>query len=217
MEYTGSTIKSFTLESFYNACDISGQGAANAAVPCNFTITGYKALSNTPVASQSFNFEPSEPVDVMQPMSEATLNPDFQQLLGTVVFTVTTPGLVSLVIDNVAGKLLCSYALRIMYHSALTVGRYHTIITHKEFHALDFTRSSPIVKKDRKSYIWSRSLHIAALYRYLTSRSLHFITIVQTTALCNVVNQTLPSAYGPRCGIIILLNFSMGQLKGPCY
>ena len=166
--YSGSTVKSFTLESFYYACEISGQGAANAAAPCTFTVTGYKALSNTPVASQSFDFEPSEAVDVMQPMYQAMLNSGFQQPLETVVFTVTTPLLVTLLMDNVNGKFLCFYALRIMYHSALTVGRYHRVIEYDGLAALDVTRSSQIVKRDRKSYIWSRSLHIVALNHYST-------------------------------------------------
>ena len=108
-------------------------------------------------------------------MYELTLNSGFQQPLETVVFTATSllaaTGLVSLVMDNLAGKLLCFYALRIMYHLALTVSRYYTVLKYDGFDVLDFTRSSQIVKKDLKSYIWSRSLHIAALYRYSTTRS----------------------------------------------
>lgn len=106
----------------------------------------------------------------MQTMYEGTLNSDFQQPLETVVFTVTTPLLVTLLMDNISGKLLCFYALQIMYHSALTVGRYRTVVEHNGSHALDFTGSSQIVRKDRKSYIWGRSLPIVALYRYSTPR-----------------------------------------------
>ena len=191
MAYSGSTIKSFTISSFYYACDISGQGAANAAPSCSFTLTGYKALSNTPVASQSFTFVPSEPVDAMQTMYELTLNSGFQQPLETVVFTATSQlaatGLVSLVIDNLAGKLLCFYALRIMYHLTLTVSRYPTVLEYDGFDVLDFTRFSQIIIKDRKSYIWRRSLHIAALYRFSASQFRIFITVVQTTVLCNLL------------------------------
>ena len=105
-----------------------------------------------PVASQSFTFVPSKPVDAMQTMYELTLNSGFQQSLETVVFTATSllaaTGLVSLVMDNLAGKLLCFYALRIMYHLALTVSRYHTVLKYDGFDVLYFTRSSQIVKKD---------------------------------------------------------------------
>ena len=72
---------------------------------CDVTLTGYKALSNEPIATQSFTFTPSEAVDVMQPMALVTLNSGFQLPLETVVFTVSTP-LVSLSIDNVNGKFL---------------------------------------------------------------------------------------------------------------
>ena len=105
MVYLGSIVKSFTVSSFYCGCEVSGEGAANVATTCDVTLTGYKALSNTPVATQSFTFTPSEPVDIMQPMALVMLNSGFQLPLETVVFTVSTP-LVSLSIDNVDGKSL---------------------------------------------------------------------------------------------------------------
>ena len=75
----------------------------------------------------------------MQPMDQATLNSGFQQPLETVVSTVST-ALVSLVVDNLSGKFLCFYALRIMYHLALTISRYHTVVEHSGFDVLDFTK-----------------------------------------------------------------------------
>ena len=136
------------------------------------------------------------------------------------MFTATSllaaTGLVSLVMDNLAGKLLCFYALWIMHHLALTVSKHPTGLGDG-FDVLDFTRSSQIAKKDCKSYIWRRSLHIAALYRFSASQFRNFITVVQTTVLCNLLKQTLPSSYVPRCGIVMLSNFAMGQLKGLCY
>ena len=146
MAYPGPTVKSFTISSFYYACDISGQGAANDAPSCSFILTGFKALSNTPVASQSFPFVPSKPVDAMQTMHELTLNSGFQQPLETVVVTATSllaaTGLVSLVMDNLAGKLLCFYILWIMYYLALTVSRYYTVLKGDGSDVLYFTRSS---------------------------------------------------------------------------
>ena len=82
----------------------------------------------------------------MQTMYEATLNSNFQQPLETVVFTVATP-LVGLIIDDLSGKFLCFYALRIMYHLALTVGRYHTVVKYNGFDVLEFTKSPKIVKE----------------------------------------------------------------------
>ena len=76
----------------------------------------------------------------MQPVYQPTLNSDFQQPLETVVFTVATP-LVGLIIDDLSGKFLCFYALRIMYHLALIVGRYHTVVEYNGFDVLDCTKS----------------------------------------------------------------------------
>ena len=72
---------------------------------CDGTLTGYKALSNTPVASQSFTFTPSELGDFMQEFSLVTLNFDFQLPLETLVLTVTTPR-VHFLMDNIEGKFL---------------------------------------------------------------------------------------------------------------
>ena len=218
MAYSGSTVKSFTISSFYYACDISGQGAANAAPSCSFTLTGYKALSNTPVASHSFTFVPSEPVDAMQTMYELTLNSGFQQPLETVVFTASllaATGLVSLVIDNLAGKLLCFYALWIMYHLALTVSRYPTVLEYDGFDVLDFTRSSQIVIKDRKSYIWRRSLHIAALYRFSASQFRNFITVVQTTVLLQLAKVNPSHFLCPSLWDYYAFKLRYGSAKGP--
>lgn len=103
MAYSGSTVPSFTVSSFYFGCELSGEGAANVATTCDVTLTGYKVLSNEPVATQSFTFTPSELVDTMQEMSLVMLNSDFQLPLETLVVAVSTP-LVSLLIDNVSGK-----------------------------------------------------------------------------------------------------------------
>lgn len=57
-----------------------------------------------------------------------------------VVFTATSllaaTGVVSLVMDNLAGKLRCFYDLRIMYHLALTVSRYTTVLEYDGFDVL---------------------------------------------------------------------------------
>ena len=140
MAYSGSTVPSFTVGNFYFGCELSGEGAANVTTTCDVTLTGYKVLSNEPVATQSFTFTPSEPVDTMQGMPLVTLNSDLQLPLETLVVAVSTPG-VSMLIVNVVGKHLGYYPLRIMCHLALNVARYHGHTEYDGFDVLDFTKS----------------------------------------------------------------------------
>ena len=102
--YSGSKTKTFSLSSFYYGCTAeTAQGAVSIAVPCNITVTGYKAGSSSPYAAQTFKFVPEEPVDVMNPLTLGTFSTKFQTLQN-VTFAVEPSLLTGLLIDNLVGS-----------------------------------------------------------------------------------------------------------------
>ena len=104
--YAGSTIKSFALDSYSYGCATGlVQGEVEAAVKCSITVTGYKAGSTTPAATQTFDFTPAQPVDLMNPLSFGTFTNAFKGL-EHVNFTFTPSNLVVVVIDNLVGSTL---------------------------------------------------------------------------------------------------------------
>ena len=102
--YAGSKIKSFALDSYYYGCATGLlQGEVEAAVKCSITVTGYKAGSTTPAATQTFDFTPAQPVDLMNALAFGTFSQAFQGLQYA-NFTFTPSTLVVFAIDNLVGS-----------------------------------------------------------------------------------------------------------------
>ena len=102
--YAGSKIKSFALDSYYYGCGTGlVQGEVEAAVNCSITVTGYKAGSTTPAATQTFDFTPAQPVDLMNALAFGTFSHAFQGLQYA-NFTFTHSTLVVFIIDNLIGS-----------------------------------------------------------------------------------------------------------------
>ena len=101
--YAGSNIKSFALDNFYYGCATALlQGEIEAAVNCSITVTGYKAGSTEPAATQTFGFTPDEPVDFMNALAFGTFDSGFQGL-EYANFTFRPSTLVVVLVDNVVG------------------------------------------------------------------------------------------------------------------
>ena len=102
--YTGSKVKSFTLNSFYYGCGVRlQQAAAEPAAACTVTVSGYAAASSAAVATQIFQFTPAEPLDFMNAPTLGIFNSDFTNLV-KVSFEYTPSSTVLLLLDNVVGK-----------------------------------------------------------------------------------------------------------------
>lgn len=102
--YAGSEIKSFALDSWYYGCATGLlQGEVEAAVNCSITATGYKAGSTTPAVTQTFDFTPAQPVDLMNALAFGTFSHAFQGLQYA-NFTFTPSNLVVFAIDNLVGS-----------------------------------------------------------------------------------------------------------------
>ena len=96
----GTTTKSFTPKSFWFGCPSElKQGVVDVAVACNITVKGYKTGSSSPVASQTFEFVPLEPVDVMNPLQFGTFSTKFANIQ-TANFSVQPPTGAGIDIDN---------------------------------------------------------------------------------------------------------------------
>ena len=102
--YPGSKVKSFGLNSFYYGCNTDlKQGEAETAEPCNITVLGYKAGSTKPVASQTFEFNPSLLGGINSPPAFGVFSSKFQGL-EYANFTFTPSTLVALLVDNLVGS-----------------------------------------------------------------------------------------------------------------
>ena len=102
--YPSSKVKSFALKSLYYGCNTAlQQGEVETAVGCSITVTGYKAGSTKPAATQTFQFTPAQPIDLQNAPTLGTFSSAFQGL-EYANFTFTPSTLVVLVIDNVVGS-----------------------------------------------------------------------------------------------------------------
>lgn len=105
ISYSGSTIKSLALSSFYYGCNAAlGQGVVDFATTCTITATGYRAGSNTAAANQEFSFTPAQPLDVMNAPSFGQFSSEFQGL-ETVAFVVAPATTATGVLDDIVGSL----------------------------------------------------------------------------------------------------------------
>lgn len=102
--YPGSKVKSFGLSSFWYGCNTAlRQSDVEDAVACNINVTGYKAKSTKPAATQSFHFTPAEPIDLQNAPTFGMFSSDFQGL-EYANFTFTPSTLVALIVDNIVGS-----------------------------------------------------------------------------------------------------------------
>ena len=104
--YPGSKTKSFSLSSFYYGCDaVLDQGAVSVAVACTITVTGYRAGSSAPYTTQTFDFTPAEPVDLMNPLTFGKFSTKFQNLVNA-TFTAEPTSLLDagVSIDDLVGS-----------------------------------------------------------------------------------------------------------------
>ena len=99
----GPTTKSFSLSSVWYGCDLfSAQSLLAAAAPCTITVTGFKAGSSSPVATQVLSFTTSQTVSLSSPPAFATFSPKFKNL-HSVNITVE-PSDVIFIFDNLIGS-----------------------------------------------------------------------------------------------------------------
>ena len=102
--YPGSKVKNFGLDNFYYGCNTAlKNGEAEVAVSCNITVLGYKAGSTKPVASQTFEFNPSLLGILASPPAFGMFSSKFQGLKYA-NFTITPSTLVVFLIDNLVGS-----------------------------------------------------------------------------------------------------------------
>ena len=102
--YHGSKAKSFGLDSLFYGCETGlAQGEAETAVACNITVTGYKERSKKPVATETFEFNPSRLGILGTAPSYGIFSSLFQGLeYANVTFTPST--LVVVIVDNLIGS-----------------------------------------------------------------------------------------------------------------
>lgn len=101
--YPSSKVKSFGLNSFWYGCNTAlRQSDAETAVACNINVTGYKAKSTKPAATQSFQFTPAQPIDLQNAPTFGRFSSKFQGL-EYANFTFTPSTLVALIVDNIIG------------------------------------------------------------------------------------------------------------------
>lgn len=102
--YTGSKIKSLSLNSLDYGCSLKTmEAAASTALACNITAMSYKAGRSTPVATQLFEFVPAKLVDLMNAPNFGTFGSGFQSLENAKFWVVPLWTAVAL-FDNVVGS-----------------------------------------------------------------------------------------------------------------
>ena len=102
--YTGSKVKSFSVNSFYYGCYLqAAQGEVAPAEACTITIAGYKAGASSPAATQAFAFTPEEAVDVQSPPTFGVFSSKFSGLQ-RITFAVSPTPRIGFIIDNLVGS-----------------------------------------------------------------------------------------------------------------
>lgn len=100
--YSDSKVKSFALDSLYYGCNTGlEQGEVETAVACTITVTAYRAGSTKPAATETFEFTPAQPIDLMNAPTFGTFSSGFQGLeYANITFT---PSTAVLLFDNLVG------------------------------------------------------------------------------------------------------------------
>ena len=95
VNYSGSTVKSFSLKSFYFGCALAlGQGVTALPTACNIAVTAYAkgddTTSTVQVDAQTFSYNPSTSTGAQQ-VAQGIFKPTFQNLQYVLV-QYTLPG-----------------------------------------------------------------------------------------------------------------------------
>ena len=95
VNYSGSTVKSFSPYSFYYGCTLSlDNGATALPTACNIAITGFAkgddTTSTVQVAAQEFSYNPSTDTGIQQ-TTQGVFDPAFKDL-EFVLIQYTLPG-----------------------------------------------------------------------------------------------------------------------------
>jgi len=104
VDYVGSTIEYFHLDSFYYGCAVvSEESAAGVLTACTITIEGYNQAGNVVAGPQTFTFDPT---GLSSQMDLAVVESAFQnEELYDVTFAVAGTALAGLTTDVTAGVI----------------------------------------------------------------------------------------------------------------